>query len=507
MGILDTSKKLKKPSNLRSWLLSYNIIMLCVILALVIVLFGAVFFLLEEMQNRNNTYQTLNTLTKQIHERNQLYKNYGENFNETEQDNLLIDYKILDREINISLYRLKIEYEENPSLYFLYKGITNGLIFINKCTTQLSNLDRITQSKEYYNIFYTGDKVYSYLQDYTFNQCLSYTVEADASWMKETQIQIKNYRTYTIFLFILISIIYMMFVYNMTTRLVRPVNKMVETAKQISFGNFEGKPIPLEGPEELIYLEKTINQMRQSLRERLEMISENSKLEKMLHTRELEQMRTTRELEKARYKALQSQINPHFLFNTLNIINRTALFEQANNTVALIDNLASIFRYTLEFHDTVTIKEELRFIRDYLTIQQLRFTDRLKFSIECPDEFLEIKIPPLIIQPFVENAMIHGLEPKVEGGTLLILIKKEGKRLIIHITDSGIGIDATTLSHIQFDEKQHIGIKNISDRLKLFYKGKANLAISRISEEGGTKITISIPIKAGGKTGVQTTHS
>lgn len=507
MKIVDTTKRLQKPGTLRSWLLSYNIVMLCIILALVIILFGTVFSLLGEMQSRNNTYQALNTLTKQLLDSRQLYRRYGEMPFDKNHEQVLSDYRILDREIAISLQRLKVEYEESPSLHFLYTGIANGLQFIKESIETMENLDSTSQSQEYYNVFYTGDKVYTYLQDYTFNRYLSYTITSDASWMKDAQIRIKNYRLFAIFLFIIIALTYMIVVYKMTMRLVRPVNKMVETAEQISSGNFEGEPIPLEGPEELIYLEKNLNQMKQSLRERLDMIAENTKLEKMVHSQEMEQMRTTRELEKARYKALQSQINPHFLFNTLNIISRTALFEEANSTVDLIDNLASIFRYTLEYHDDVTIEEELRFVREYLTIQQFRFADRLTYSIQCPQEFHEVRIPPLVIQPFVENAMIHGLEPKVEGGSVEILLSKEGRRLIIQITDTGVGIDASKLSQIQFDGKQHIGVRNISDRLKHYYKGKANLTLSRISEEGGTKVTISLPLKSGGKRSVQTTHS
>ncbi len=505
MRILIPTKRLRKPGTLRSWLLSYNIVMLCIILALVIILFGAVFSLLGEMQSRNNTYQDLNTLTKQLVDSRQLYKRYGEMTSDTSQQEVLADYRILDRAINVSLQRLNIAYEVNPSLHFLHTGIANGLQFIKESIETMEKLEPASQ--EYYNVFYTGDKVYTYIQDYTFNRYLSYTVASDAFWMKDAQIRIRNYRTFAILLFIIIAITYTIVVYKMTMRLVRPVNKMVDTASQISSGNFEGDPIPLEGPEELIYLEKNLNQMKQSLRERLEMITENTKLEKMIHSQEMEQMRTTRELEKARYKALQSQINPHFLFNTLNIISRTALFEEANNTVDLIDNLASIFRYTLEYHDDVTIEEELRFVREYLTIQQFRFADRLKYSIQCPKEFFDVRIPPLVIQPFVENAMIHGLEPKVEGGTVEILLNKEGRRLIIQITDTGVGIESEKLDQIQFDGKQHIGVKNISDRLKLYYRGKANLALSRVSEEGGTKVTISLPLKAGGRKGVQITHS
>lgn len=98
--------------------------------------------------------------------------------------------------------------------------------------------------------------------------------------------------------------------------------------------------------------------------------------------------------------------------------------------------------------------------------------------------------------------MVHGLEPKVEGGRVEILVSKEGRRLIIQITDTGVGIEISKLNQIQFDGKQHIGVKNISDRLKHYYKGKANLALSRVSEEGGTKVTISLPLKSGGKKSV-----
>ena len=139
-------------------------------------------------------------------------------------------------------------------------------------------------------------------------------------------------------------------------------------------------------------------------------------------------MRTKRELEKARYNALQSQINPHFLFNTLNTISRTALFENAPSTVDLIDNLAAVFRYTLKHNEDVTLAEEIQFIREYLTIQQYRFKERLSFSILLGEELKEMRIPPLILQPLVENAMIHGLEPKVEGGSIAIEATKKARK-------------------------------------------------------------------------------
>ena len=495
MKAAEKPNKKKQPGTLRSWLLSYNLAMLCVILMFVIILFSSIFSLLGNMQSRTNQYQAINILTTQLIESRDLYHAYGNAPDKQTREEILSDYAILNREIAISLQRLKVSYEENPKLYFLYKGIENGLDFIKHSLDQMESLDPNTETKEYFSIYYSGDKVYPYLQDYAFNKYLSYEVEDDATWMVETQNRVSQYRTFSVFLFVLIALSYSILVYKMTMRLVRPVNAMVETADQIYHGNFDGPPIPLDGPEELVYLEQNLNQMKQSLKERLDMIEQNAQLEKLVHSQELEQMRTTRELEKARYKALQSQINPHFLFNTLNIISRTALFEDANSTVDLIDSLASIFRYTLEYHDDVLLKDELEFVRQYLTIQQFRFGERLEFSIACPQEFNDVKIPPLVIQPFVENAMVHGLEPKEDGGKIEVMVKKEGRRLVISIIDTGVGIDLAKLNQPKPNGKQHIGVKNIGDRLKLYYKGKANLAISRVNEEGGTSVTITLPYR------------
>ena len=196
-----------------------------------------------------------------------------------------------------------------------------------------------------------------------------------------------------------------------------------------------------------------------------------------------------------RYNALQAQINPHFLFNTLNVISRTALFEGADTTVDLIDSLASIFRYTLEYHDDVSLKEELHFVSEYLAIQQYRFKERLRYSIVCPEELEDLRLPPFVIQPFVENAMIHGLEPMIEGGEISIVIKKENKRAIMTITDTGVGIDLEKFELALKQKKQHIGIQNIIGRLDLYFNGKSRVDLQKVNESGGTRVTLDLPIK------------
>ncbi len=494
----------RQRGTLQGWLLSYNLGMLIIILASVIILFGLLFTLLAQMQSRNSQYEAINTLSRQISQHRLLFTQIIGEDDPLAASSLNEELEILNHDLRITLHRLAVDYESDSSRYFIQKGIANGLQFIAESLEALLSMED-RQSPEYFSRFYATDKVYTYLQEYTVNRYLPLIVRADIAWILTTEHKILNYRAITILLFVLIAITYTIATYEMTMRLVRPVDTMVQSARQIINGHFDGPEIPIEGPVELQYLEQSMNQMRESLRERMEMIEENAQLEKRIHRQEVERIRTTRELEKARYNALQSQINPHFLFNTLNVISRTALFEGADATVDLLDTLASIFRYTLQHHDDVTLAEELLFVRKYLTIQQYRFKERLTFSVECPPQLSDLRIPPLVVQPFVENAMIHGLEPKVEGGSVTIAVAEVAKSVVITITDTGVGIDLEQLGRAQKEGKQHIGIKNITDRLNLYYKGKAQVDIGRVNEAGGTTVTITLPYRSGGKKSVHPT--
>lgn len=497
-----TTTAKRQHGTLRGWLLTYNLGMLLIILVAVIILFGLLFNLLAQMQSRNSQYEAINTLSRLISQHRLLFTQVAGEDDQQVIDDLRKEMRQTDHDVKVCLHRLAIDFESDSSRYFLHKGIANGMQFIDENLTLLLEMEGQQESLEYFSLFYTIDRVYSYLQEYTVNRYLPLIVSADIAWILGTEHKILNYRAITILLFLLIAIIYTIVTYEITMRLVRPVASMVESARQIFHGRFDGEEIPIEGPVELQYLEQSMNQMRDSLRERMEMIEQNALLEKKIHRQEIERIRTTRELEKARYNALQSQINPHFLFNTLNVISRTALFEGANATVDLLDTLASIFRYTLEHHDDVSLAEELQFVRKYLTIQQYRFKERLTFSVHCPPQLGELRIPPLIIQPFVENAMIHGLEPKVDGGSVTIAVTEEAKSVRITITDTGVGIEEEKRETVREKSTQHIGIKNITDRLSLYYKGKAQVQIARVDKDGGTAVTIILPYRSGGKKSV-----
>ena len=150
----------------------------------------------------------------------------------------------------------------------------------------------------------------------------------------------------------------------------------------------------------------------------------------------------------AHYLALQNQINPHFLYNTLEAIRSESLKAGLNTVADMSESLANYFRYTIsQTSDFVTLAEEIQNVRDYFSIQKFRFGERLSLDIQIPetDDFQMYHMPKLILQPIVENSLIHGLESKLSGGLIKITAMFSDKRLCIYIEDNGVGITSDSL--------------------------------------------------------------
>jgi sensor histidine kinase YesM len=159
----------------------------------------------------------------------------------------------------------------------------------------------------------------------------------------------------------------------------------------------------------------------------------------------------------------------------------------------LINTLAGFLRYPLEYKDSVPLEMEFAFTRQYLELQKARFNDRLAYSLSLAPSLRSLMAPPLFLQPLVENAIKHGLEPLPEGGFLTVTATEDLGRATIIVEDSGVGIKADfSVENLQSDGK-HIGIVNVRDRLSMFTGGKGSFTMQRISEEGGTRVTITIP--------------
>ncbi|SEU20579.1 sensor histidine kinase [Paenibacillus sp. NFR01] len=205
------------------------------------------------------------------------------------------------------------------------------------------------------------------------------------------------------------------------------------------------------------------------------------------------------ERRKAQLNALQSQINPHFLFNALETIRMRSLLKDENETATMIHSMAKIFRSSLTWNkDMITVREELEFIVCFLEIQKYRFEDRIDYHIEVEPEAYACKIPKMLFLPFVENASIHGLEPLKHGGRIDITIRLAGRELIFMIRDNGTGMNAKQIgklySYLETNEVmgERIGIQNVIYRTKIIYGAGFRFSVDSAPGEG-TGIELHIP--------------
>ncbi|AUS25282.1 sensor histidine kinase [Paenibacillus polymyxa] len=266
-----------------------------------------------------------------------------------------------------------------------------------------------------------------------------------------------------------------------------PVGRLVGLAKRIATGDLNIEPQPRRD-DELGVLADAILQMSADL----SILIEKDK-------QSLEMRRLVKELE---LLALQNQINPHFLFNTLNVLSKLAILEGAEKTSDLIVSLSNLLRYSLQKLDKpVTLQEELDHISEYVTIQQARFRDRIRFDLHFDASVLQQQIPALTIQPFIENAFLHGVADMENGAIITLTLSRAGEDVQIEISDNGKGMtEETRLSVLRLEggaessSSTGLGMQNVFRRLQLFYEKEGMVEIR--SHIGlGTIITIRIPVK------------
>ncbi|MDU5105799.1 MULTISPECIES: cache domain-containing sensor histidine kinase [unclassified Clostridium] len=266
-----------------------------------------------------------------------------------------------------------------------------------------------------------------------------------------------------------------------------------EEMSKVVEGNFEIKE-SIDGNDEIAGLYKNLYTMVDSIKN---LINE-------VYVKEIEQKKLIVKQKDAEFKMLASQINPHFLYNTLETIRMRAFCNGDRELADIVKKLGKIMRRNLEVtNEVVTLKSELDMIQNYLEIQSLRFKGKVEYDFRLevdPEEYL---ILPLLLQPIVENAFVHGLESSTKLGKIEVSIYDEVGYLIVEISDNGVGITKEKLDYIngkldnyQNNNKKSIGISNVNERIKMFYGEEYGLYILS-SLDIGTKVIILLPSKKG----------
>ncbi len=198
---------------------------------------------------------------------------------------------------------------------------------------------------------------------------------------------------------------------------------------------------------------------------------------------------------------LRSQVDPHFLYNTLEVIRKMALEKDAPEIAQMTLDMGHIFRYSAKGEDEVTLDEEISIIKSYIRIQQMRFEGKISVYYFVSEDVLELKVMKMLLQPIVENSIFHGLEPKSGKGSLYIGARVEEDDLIIMVKDDGVGIGEAELAELQgmlreksADTRKHVGTLNTNARIRLLYGEQYGVSIESLPEDG-TTVILRLPAK------------
>ncbi|MBC9789680.1 sensor histidine kinase [Carnobacterium maltaromaticum] len=303
----------------------------------------------------------------------------------------------------------------------------------------------------------------------SFNFSITSEIQLD-SLKKEMAIWPK---VITLMLLIFLLLIILLFFY--LKKILSPLYKLIETTPKIVEGDFNQK-ILVSGTYEIKKLISSYNYLQDGL---------NIYMQQLLYTE--------KEKRKAEIKSLQLHIKPHFIYNTLTSI-KFLIFENRNTeALTALNAFINLLEQTIyNKNELIPLKQELLILKDFSTILNTRYGNRIEFMSIIPDELQEFKLPKLLLQPFVENAFIHAF-PNEIAGSICVTAKQTDEWFRIDIMDTGIGFNQDTTSQTEKQNFSGIGIHNVQDRISLFYNNQATLTIESVKNQG-TIVTIKIPI-------------
>ena len=377
---------------------------------------------------------------------------------------------------------------------------------LDKLTNSKENSDRLKSAKKYLsNLTIYIDRIEQNLQEgnkYEDNiEIWEHDVQIVTSLLRETIFQyiyyevkdIQEARTeyqnffmvmirFSIIAFAAILILIVLLSYYIPLSITRPIRKLSEVTDQVAKGDLTVRSDIRTGAE-VGMLSDSLNTMIDKINELLEQVKK-------------EQIR----LRKAEFELLQSQINPHFLYNTLDTIVWLAEAGEQKKVVKMVGSLSEFFRTSLnQGKDIISIKEELQHVRSYLEIQQVRYQDILQYDIQVEEELYKYLIPKITIQPLVENALYHGIKNKRGVDKIIISGRREEDHFSILIEDNGIGISKERLSQVRAGVKNKVstgkdiyGLYNVNERIHLNFGEKYGIIIESTYGEG-TVVSVILP--------------
>lgn len=369
--------------------------------------------------------------------------------------------------------------DKNARLRSIKKYLENLGIYVDRIEQNLLEGNRYEDNIE---IWENDIQIVTTLIQETISQYIYYEVRG----IQESRIEYQNFFVallrFSVIAFACMALLILFLSYSIPLSITRPITELCKVTDQVAKGDLTIRSNIKTGAE-VKKLSDSLNTMIDKINELLEQVKD-------------EQVR----LRKAEFERLQSQINPHFLYNTLDAIIWLAEAGQQKKVVSMVGSLSEFFRTSLNRgKDIIPIREELQHVRSYLEIQQMRYQDILQYEIDVPEELEEYLIPKITIQPLVENALYHGIKNKRGTGMITVSGKKEENFFLIQIRDNGIGIGEKRLEQVRDGIKNKIltgkdmyGLYNVHERIRLNFGEKYGISIESVYGES-TTVDVCLP--------------
>ena len=287
----------------------------------------------------------------------------------------------------------------------------------------------------------------------------------------------------------------------LTRQMVAPLRSLAETAELVGHGKFDVKVPVTDAEDEVGVVTRAFNTMVERIGEYITTTKESMEKEQQMMEREL---LMENHLKEAQLKYLQSQINPHFLFNSLNAGAQLAMMEDAEKTGIFVEKMADFFRYNVKKgEEDATLAEELEAVDNYIYILNVRFAGDIHFTSEVDEELLHVRVPSMILQPVVENAVNHGIRDIEWEGYIHLAVYRENDVIKISIRDNGKGMTESQIENVlqgnasqnqEQSDSTGIGMYNVISRLELYYEEKNLVEMYSEGPGKGTEVVITLPV-------------
>ena len=356
---------------------------------------------------------------------------------------------------------------------------------------------------KYRESFSNASDMYDYFNDYIYSlNTLQFQQNTDM-YLKVSS-RLKTFESLCMLILVLVIIEELILTGYLSNRITTPLMELTEKAKEVAGGNLEISFEASSRNDEIGVMTEAFDTMVKNVKWHMENEKKAMEEQRLISERELKMKAKVKDAE---LKYYQSQMDPHFLFNTLNACMQLAMLEGAKKSSEYIGNAAQFFRYNLKRDNgDTTLRDELNLVDYYMAILAVRFGDDIRLEKKIDESVINVRMPKMVIQPIIENSVNYGIAEMEEGGNIYLAVYKQKDEILISIIDNGKGMSAETIQAVlagtyRNNEKRKssngVGLNNIISRLKLFYNKEDVIELFSEGEGKGLEVLIHIPAPKG----------